>query len=58
MPIQQKLTPLVLLLAILPAGKMQNLLYHFVANFVLFLRPFCIILPVEGAIAPANRPYQ
>ena len=38
----------------------KSLVYHFVANFILFLRvwAFFMSLPVEGAIAPASTPYQ
>ena len=39
----------------------ESLVYHFVENFILFQKirgAFCMILPVEGAIAPASTLYQ
>ena len=46
---------------LLAIDKLQSLVYHFVAHFILFLKikgAFCMILPMEGAIAPASTPYQ
>ena len=40
---------------------LQSLVYHFVANFILFQKIqelFFMILPVEGATAPASHRFQ